>query len=90
MGDFVLFGAFFTEYMIQVGIAAGVVGGLGGISLAVGSVVGIIYLIYFILEEEGVVEDNPIDEFIFDTIPQWMETIGNSEYVRIPLIWFEY
>ena len=90
MGTLLGIGTIFTEYSIQVGIAAGIVGVLAGIFLITGSVVGILYLIFWAAEENGDVDENPIDLFIFVTLPQWIETIAMTDYIRIPLIWFEY
>ena len=58
----------FTEYGVQIGITAGIIGGILGIFLTVGSVIGGLYLLFWILEETGAMDDNPIDEFLFVTL----------------------
>ena len=88
----VVFGiwSLFSEYGVEIGITAGILLIVFTITFWVGVVIGSVYLFFYFLEEVDAIEENPIDYFIYVTLDEWITSIGMIDWIRIPLIWFEY
>ena len=61
-----------------------------GIIFVVGGIIGLIYLVAWILEETGAIDESYIDTTLNVIFDDWFESLGAVEWVRIPIIYMEY
>lgn len=80
----------FGEYGAEVAICAVIIAISFSIFFAFGSIAGGLYLIFYILEEAGVMDDNPVEYFFTVAFDEWLASFGAIDWVRVPIIWFEY
>jgi len=80
----------FSEYYVEIGIMAGISLMIFTIVFWIGVAIGSAYLFFYFLEQVNAIEENPVDYFIYVTLDEWMTSIGMFDWIRIPLIWFEY
>ena len=83
-------GAFFAEYGVQFGIGAALVGSVAAVFIGGGCIALGLYSIFWILEITGLLDDNPIEYFLTHVLVEWYQTLSVMEFVRVPLIYFEY
>ena len=82
--------AILGEYYIEILLGIGILLGTFSIFFSIGSVIGIVYLVAWILEESGAIEANYIDETLNVILVEWYESFTAVEWVRTPMIYFEY
>ena len=58
--------------------------------MSIGTLFGGLYGLFWILEETGALEDNPMEEFWNGYVLEWVTTATKLDIVRVPLIYFEY
>jgi len=80
----------FSEYYVEIGLMAGISLMIFTIVFWIGVAIGSAYLFFYFLEQVNAIEENPVDYFIYVTLDEWMTSIGMFDWIRIPLIWFEY
>jgi len=82
--------AAFSEFYVEIAIGGAIVAIVGGVFFIIGSVIGIIYLVAWILEETGAIDEAYIDTTLNVVFSEWIESLGAVEWVRIPIIYMEY
>ena len=83
-------GLVYSEFGIEGLIAFVFYGFAFVILLGLAGVAGLWYIFFWALEVTGAIEDNPLDEFFTVTIWHWGESLALVEWIRVPLIYFEY
>lgn len=70
-------------------IGSVLVGTFAGGFMSIGLFVYGVYGIFWIFEQFGWIEDNPIDSAI-NILIDWINQFSNIDLIRVPLIWFEF
>ena len=82
--------AIFSEFYVEILIGLCAIAGVGGVGVLIGSIIGFIYLIAWILEETGAIDESYIDTTLNVVFKEWYESFGAVEWIRIPIIYMEY
>lgn len=86
IGAGMLFNEYGSELMVGLMLTFFMTIGVFTIGIFIGSV----YFLFWLLEIFEAIEDNPIEYFIFSVLTEWINTIAMLDFVRIPMIYFEY
>ena len=82
--------AVLSEYLIEFVFGLGVVLIFNSVFFVIGSVIGLIYLVAWILEETDAIDESYIDTTLNVVFKEWYESLSAVEWIRIPLIYMEY
>ena len=80
----------YSELGVEGLLAVVAYGALAAGLIAVAGMVGLVYTVFWLLEATGAIADNPLDVFFTVTAVHWAESLALVEWVRVPLIYFEY
>lgn len=57
--------------------------------MEIGTLYAFTYVIFWLFEQLGILQDNPAEYFLHSII-EWFETLALLDFVRVPLIYFEF
>ena len=84
------FGVLWGEYGADILLGIFLLVFFGSVYMGIGLFIGGTYLFFYILEETGAIDDNPIENFIFNVLYEWYLTLSNLDIIRNELIYTEY
>ena len=76
--------------LIEFGVGIGAIAFWLFLILGFGSALGLVYLVFWLLESLGLLNENPADYFIHNILFGWLESFSLLDIFRAPLIWMEY